>query len=96
MSVMEIDHQNWKSERKVNEGLQVNRDYEGLQAAPIQNDAKLEYQEEAPRKRILGLSVAAFWVVIAIFILILAGAVGGGVAGGLAAQKKTTTNTASR
>lgn len=86
---MEVNHDKWQSERRVNEGLQVNRDHEGLQAAPMQSDDTWKYQPEAPKKRILGLSVAAFWVVVGIIVLIIAGAVGGGVAGGLAAQKKT-------
>jgi hypothetical protein len=87
---MEVNHQKWNLERKVNEGLQVNRDYEGLQAAPMQSDKTMKYQPELPRKKILGLSVASFWVVIAIIVMTLAGAVAGGVAGGLAAQKKAT------
>lgn len=92
---MEVNHQKWKSESRDNEGLQVNRDYEGLQAIPTQHDAPWKEQQETPRRRILGLTVAAFWIVVAIIVLVLAGAVGGGVAGGLAAQKKTT-NTVSR
>jgi hypothetical protein len=92
---MEVNHQKWKSERQENEGLQVNRDYEGLQAAEVQNGTPWKYQQEAPRRKILGLTVAAFWVVIVIIVLVLAGAVGGGVAGGLAAQKKST-NSVSR
>jgi hypothetical protein len=93
---MEVSHQKWKSERRENEGLQVNRDHEGLQAAPVQDDVLGKYQQESPRRRILGLSIVTFWVVTAILVLVLAGAVGGGVAGGLAAQKKANTNAVSR
>jgi hypothetical protein len=70
-------------------GLEVNRDHEGLQTVPTQNNAfwGQGHGGEGPRRSILGLSVAAFWVVVGVLVLLLAGGVGGGVGGGLAAQK---------
>ena len=41
-----------------------------------------------PKQRILGLSVRAFWIVVVLLVLIVAGAIGGGVGGGMAAQNR--------
>lgn len=89
---------NQKATDTTNEGLlQVNRDNEGLQALyPTEDNVppKIEsqYHETRPR-RILGLGVASFWILIIVLVLILAGAIGGGVGGGLAAQKKSSRST---
>lgn len=40
-------------------------------------------------RRILGLSIGMFWVVVAVIVLVFACGIGGGVAGGLAAQKNS-------
>ena len=44
------------------------------------------YQRDGPR-RILGLRIPTFWLIIAVIVLVLACGIGGGVAGGLVAQK---------
>ncbi|KAK4188478.1 hypothetical protein QBC35DRAFT_531734 [Podospora australis] len=45
--------------------------------------------EAAPeRKRILGLTVKTFWILVFVIVVILAAGIGGGVAGGLAASNK--------
>lgn len=91
---MEVD----PSKRRDVEGLQVNRDHEGLQAVPPQKTYKdnafrrTQHGAEGPQRRILGLSVTAFWVVVGVLVLLLAGGIGGGVGGGLAAQKKNKTS----
>ncbi|KXX77421.1 hypothetical protein MMYC01_205014 [Madurella mycetomatis] len=43
-----------------------------------------EYSQ--PKRRILGLSVRAFWIIVIILVVVLAGAIGGGVGGSLAAR----------
>lgn len=40
------------------------------------------------REKILGLSVRAFWIVVVLLVLVVAGAIGGGVGGGLAARNR--------
>lgn len=40
-------------------------------------------------RRILGLSIGMFWLVVAVIVLVFACGIGGGVAGGLAAQKNS-------
>ena len=70
------------------EGLQVNRESEGLQPNPNSTDYMLGSHGEFQRRRVLGLSLGMFWLVIVVLALIIAGAIGGGVAGGLSAQKK--------
>ncbi|GAB1310168.1 Putative membrane protein insertase [Madurella fahalii] len=39
------------------------------------------------QRRILGLSVRAFWTIVVILVVVIAGAIGGGVGGGLAAAR---------
>jgi hypothetical protein len=40
-------------------------------------------------RRVLGLSIGMFWLVVAVIVLVFACGIGGGVAGGLAAQKNS-------
>src|SRR6202044_763336 len=65
-------------------------DGEGLQHvyAPYPG-AAIGKHSDSYSKRILGLSIGMFWLVIAVIVLVLAGGIGGGVAGGLAAQKNS-------
>jgi len=86
----------WESNSKYGsgpEGLEVNRDAEGLQHVPLKrgHGYRGTKMEEPPKRRILGLGVMAFWIMVTVLVIILAGAIGGGVAGGLAGQKKSST-----
>jgi hypothetical protein len=86
---MEVD---WDEKSRGQEGLQVNRDHEGLQIVeklrgPATWDREDGGEGEGRRKRILGLSVPTFWILVLISVLIIAGGVGGGIGAGLAAQK---------
>ena len=71
------------------EGLPLYSDNEGPQP-----DSKLQENISGPgqdkRRRVLGLRVGMFWLVVAVLALINAGAIGGGVAGGLSAQRKAS------
>ncbi|KAH8585464.1 hypothetical protein B0O99DRAFT_696456 [Bisporella sp. PMI_857] len=81
------------------DGLHLNRDYEGIQAVPAHqllkhDDGATWYRdgEAASRENrtILGLSVAVFWVVIGVFVLVLAGGIGTGVGVSLSSQKDSS------
>ncbi|KAL2257857.1 hypothetical protein VTK26DRAFT_9074 [Humicola hyalothermophila] len=50
--------------------------------------------QEPQREKILGLSVKAFWTVIVLLVLVVAGAIGGGVGGGLAARGRAESSSA--
>jgi hypothetical protein len=77
-----------------NQGLQLNCEHEGLQTTQPQLKAipsePIWATENAYPRRILGLSVRMFWLMVAVIVIVIAGGVGGGVAGGLAAQKKNS------
>jgi hypothetical protein len=87
----------WESNSKYGsgqEGLEVNRDTEGLQSVPFKRDYVNwgTKNEDPPQRKVLGLGVLAFWIAVTVLVIILAGAIGGGVAGGLAGQKKNSTS----
>jgi hypothetical protein len=50
------------------------------------------YTVTEPKRRILGLSVRAFWIIVIVLVVIVAGAIGGGVGGGLAAQSRANSS----
>lgn len=50
------------------------------------NFNNLEPPGPKPRNNILGLRPVLFWIIIALLVIIFAGALGGGIGGGLAAK----------
>ncbi|KAL7621388.1 hypothetical protein AAE478_008710 [Parahypoxylon ruwenzoriense] len=54
-----------------------------------------EDHKEGERRRILGLTIPIFWLVIVIVVIILAAGIGGGIGGGLAQQQKLNSDTTS-
>jgi hypothetical protein len=68
------------------DGMIVNRDNEGLQSVePLMHDPhdksatlyNSEEQHQGNRRRILGLSVTMFWIVMLVIVLNIAGGLGG-------------------
>ncbi len=89
---------NWKNQQQYNDAPQLNLDHEGLQATPIQ-DGNRKYtgwsdDPQHPKRKILGISVVSFWLLVVILVVVIAGAIGGGVGAGLAAQKKSVATSA--
>lgn len=81
------------------EGLHRNTDSEGLQVVETYTESKPRYGQipvqsqtspevasaDAPR-RICGLRVVTFWLVVVILVLVVGAALGGGIGGGLASK----------
>lgn len=51
-----------------------------------------EDRKDGEKRRILGLTVPLFWLILVIIAIILAGGIGGGIGGGLKAQQKSNIN----
>ncbi|KAI5867864.1 hypothetical protein GGS23DRAFT_550429 [Durotheca rogersii] len=65
------------------------------ETAPAAPEAGEEELKKDERKRILGLTVPIFWLVVVIIIIILAAGIGGGVGSGLAQQSKSNSESSS-
>lgn len=87
-SGLEVD---WRRQQSANDGLQKqHHENDGLKHVYVPYPGASSHQNlDNSSRRVLGLSIGMFWLVIAVIVVVLAGGIGGGVAGGLAAQKNS-------